>query len=91
MVALAPLPVLGLVFVALPTFGLAAEALASAVVTGAPIAPLPLAPLGAVVLAWVLAVRAVTAEARRLRGLVRALLDLASAPDRGPAPRSGAT
>jgi hypothetical protein len=84
MVSLEPPPVLALAVVALASFWLGAGTLAD-VLRGAQVQPLPLAPLCAVVVAWVVAVRAVGAEARRLRWLVGALLTPAgrAAPPRG--------
>ncbi len=83
MVSFEPPWVLALAVAALVAFVVGAAALVS-VFMGAPIEPLPLAPLGAVVLAWVFAVRVVTSETRRLRRLVRALLGLPVG--RGPPP-----
>ena len=74
MVSLDAPSVLGLAVAALAAFVAGAGAL-TGVFMGARVELLPLVPLGAVVLAWALAVRRVTAEARRLRRLVRALLE----------------
>ena len=74
MVSLDPLPVLALAVAAVVAFAVGAKALAG-VFMGELVEPLLLAPLGAVVLAWVLAVRNVTSEARRLRRLVGVLLE----------------
>jgi len=83
MVSLEPPPVLVLAIAALIAFGVGAEALQRA-----PVELLSLTPLGAVVLAWILAVRSVTSEARRLRLRIEMLL--APPAGRGPPRRNGA-
>jgi hypothetical protein len=85
MVSLEPLPVLALAVAALASFWIGAGTLAD-VLRGAQVQPLPLAPLSAVVLAWVFAVRAVGAEARRLRWLVGTVL---TPPGPAAPPRGG--
>ena len=79
MVSLGPPPVLGLAAAGLVAFLTSADSLA-ALLSGARVDVPALAPLAAVVLAWVLAVRGVSAEARRVRQLVRALLLESPAP-----------